>query len=84
MDMQTPDVLGSVAGAGASGKLEELAELLGCSTNLFFETPDGPSTGHTAQLLQMWLAIRKPEDRQAVFACVREILKAQADDLCAR
>ncbi|SFL15822.1 hypothetical protein SAMN05192568_1001254 [Methylobacterium pseudosasicola] len=80
MDMKTPDPLGTMPSARTFGKLDALAAALGCSTTLFFETSDGPSTGHTAQLLQMWLAIRSPEDRRAVFACVQEILKAQADN----
>ena len=79
MDTKTPTIPGSAASPRALGKLQDLAEVLGCSTDLFFAASDGPSTGQTAQLLQMWLAIRNPEDRQTVFACVREVLKAQSD-----
>ncbi|MCJ2116333.1 hypothetical protein MKK65_07040 [Methylobacterium sp. J-001] len=84
MDMKTPNALNALAPARTSGRLNDLAAVLGCSTDLFFEAPDGPSVGHTAQLLQMWLAIRAPEDRRAVFACVQEILKAQAHDSARR
>jgi hypothetical protein len=68
-----------VANPSALGKLKNLAAVLGCSTDLFFEVSDEPSTGQTAQLLQMWLAIRRPEDRQVVFACAREVLRAQSE-----
>ncbi|MCJ2056586.1 hypothetical protein MKL09_08465 [Methylobacterium sp. J-048] len=84
MDMKTPDMLGSVALSRTLGKLEDVAAALGCSTGLFFETSDGPSTGQTAQLLQMWLVIRSPEDRQLVLACVREILKVQSENIVRR
>ena len=78
MDMPTLHILDSITDRNSLEKLDTLAQALGCSTDLFFDAPGQPTTGDTAQLLQMWIAIRSPEGRQAVFACAREVLKAQS------
>ena len=79
MDMPTPHFLGPVADHNSRAKLDELAQALGCSTDMFFNAPNQPTPADTARLLQMWLMIRSSESRNAVFDCIREILNAQHD-----
>ena len=79
MDMPTPHFLGPVADHNSRAKLDAVAQALGCSTDLFFKALNQPTPADTAKLLQMWLMIRSPESRNAVFNCVREILNAQQD-----
>jgi hypothetical protein len=77
MDMRTPQGLGPVADHRSRAKLDELAKVLGCSTDTFFEKQHRTDMSATAQLLQAWLKIETENGREVVFACAREILKAQ-------
>ncbi|MCJ2060578.1 hypothetical protein MKL09_29135 [Methylobacterium sp. J-048] len=76
--MATPKGLDSEPDTFKSATLARLAKALGCSQDRFSEEAPAATAKDTSQLIQMWLAIKAPEGREAVFAFVREVLRSEA------
>lgn len=77
MDMPTPTGLGTKRDTPNVATLARLAQVLGCTPDRFFNEVHAGTGKDTAQLIQMWLAIRSPEGREAVFAFVTEVLRSE-------
>ena len=78
MDMATPKGLDIEPDTSKSATLARLAQALGCSPDRFVQQAPAVTAKDTSQLIQMWVAIKTPEGREAVFAFVREVLRSEA------
>jgi hypothetical protein len=77
MDMPTPKGTDMAPEVSGSETLAQLALMLGCSPDSFFEQSNAGYTKDASLLIQTWLAIKSPKGRDAVFAFAREMLRAE-------
>ncbi|MCJ2062866.1 hypothetical protein MKK63_09110 [Methylobacterium sp. J-088] len=78
MDMPTPEDIGAPTNRHARDQLDRLAQALACSSERFYETQHASGSKDAAHLIQMWLALKRPEARDMVLTLVNELLKAEA------
>lgn len=76
MDMPTPKGTGLAPEVSGGDKLAQIAQMLGCSSECFFEQSNAAYPKDASLLIQTWLAIRSPKGRDAVFAFAREMLRS--------
>ncbi|MCJ2121100.1 hypothetical protein [Methylobacterium sp. J-077] len=77
MDMPTPKGLDAMSDIHTQATLARVAQVLGCSPESFFEFAPVNAPRDTSQLIQIWLAVRSPKGREAIFAFAREILRSE-------
>lgn len=80
MDMPTPTGLATEHDTPHVATLARLAQALGCTPDRFLNEARADTEKDTTQLIQMWLAIRSPAGREAVFAFVSKILRSETAD----
>ncbi|MCJ2092624.1 hypothetical protein MKK67_08935 [Methylobacterium sp. J-072] len=77
MDMPTPKGLDTEPDTNNDATLARLARTLGCKPDRFFDVARTGKEKDTSELIHVWLAIRSPEGRDAVFAFAREVLHSE-------
>lgn len=80
MDMPTPVRLDTKRDTPNVARLARLAQALGRPPDRFFDVAPAGTGNDTEQLIQMWLAIRSAEGREAVFAFVSDVLRSETCD----
>ncbi|MFC6028031.1 hypothetical protein [Methylobacterium mesophilicum] len=78
--MPTPIRLDTQRDTSHVARLARLAQALGRPPDRFFDVACAGTGNDSAQLIQMWLAIRSAEGREAVFAFVSEVLRSETRD----
>lgn len=64
----------------AGAQLQRLSHALDLPVSAFFENaPLKASAAEAVELFRLWLAIRDPENRQALLQAARELVEREAD-----